>query len=244
MSRERPGAQMWRRNGPPLTHHALSCRLRGGADGRDGLLAARVQRRRQSSLLSDQNQPGLRHHIQEVSPNSGDPKVRPPTRCSELYIKLFLSASRMDRPSKITFLDSAGTAAFEYRVPKGQSHMVRRHSHPPTPFVFFLMCTFPWESTKSAPAQLFVVVTLNCGWRPHACLHPDTSFPAKIHTSPHWVTDTRTRRGRRPLNAAPAICAIIFLINVCEQGREGRKRGGGGFFSCYITAQQRDSEHC
>ncbi|XP_003968786.2 chordin [Takifugu rubripes] len=35
-----------------------------------------------------------------------------------------ITYKRMDRPSKITFLDSAGTAAFEYRVPKGQSHMI------------------------------------------------------------------------------------------------------------------------
>lgn len=48
-------------------------RLRRGADGRDGLLAAHVQRRRQSSLLSDQNQPGLLHHIPEVRENSCEP---------------------------------------------------------------------------------------------------------------------------------------------------------------------------
>lgn len=134
----------------------------------------------------------------------------------------------MDRPSKITFLDSTGTAAFEYRVPKGQSHMVRRH-FPPICFLFDAHF-FPSESKKSAPVQLFVVVTLNCGWRPHACFHPDTSFPAKIHTSPHWVTGTRARRGRRPLNAGPAICAIIFLINVCERWRERGEGGGGGIF--------------
>lgn len=34
----------------------------------------------------------------------------------------------MDRPSKITFLDSDGATAFEYRVPKGQSDMVRHHT--------------------------------------------------------------------------------------------------------------------
>lgn len=32
----------------------------------------------------------------------------------------------MDRPSRITFLDSDGATAFEFRVPKGQSDMVRR----------------------------------------------------------------------------------------------------------------------
>ncbi|CAG06381.1 unnamed protein product, partial [Tetraodon nigroviridis] len=31
---------------------------------------------------------------------------------------------RMERPSRITFLDSDGTAVFEYRVPRGQSHMI------------------------------------------------------------------------------------------------------------------------
>lgn len=34
----------------------------------------------------------------------------------------------MDRPNKITFLDTDGTTAFEYRVPKGQSDMVRRRA--------------------------------------------------------------------------------------------------------------------
>lgn len=38
----------------------------------------------------------------------------------------FFVPFRMDRPNKITFLDSDGTTAFEYRVPKGQSDMVRR----------------------------------------------------------------------------------------------------------------------
>lgn len=54
---------------------ALSfCRFRCGADGRDGLLAAHVQRRRQGSLLSDQNQPGLLRHVPEVRPNSCEPQ--------------------------------------------------------------------------------------------------------------------------------------------------------------------------
>lgn len=50
------------------------CRFRCGADGGDGLLAAHVQRRRQSSLLPDQNQPGLLHHIPEVRQNSRRPQ--------------------------------------------------------------------------------------------------------------------------------------------------------------------------
>lgn len=109
-------------------------RFRGGADGGDGLLAAHVQRGRQSSLLSEQNQPGLLHHIPEVRQNSCEPKnieKHGTQRCPET---LSLCGSRMDRPSKITFLDSDGTAVFEYRVPKGQSHMVR-HRFPP--FVLF-----------------------------------------------------------------------------------------------------------
>lgn len=96
--------------------------------------------------------------------------------------------------------------------------------------------------SKSAPVQLFVVVTLNCGWRPHACLHPNTSFPAKIHTSPHWVTGTSTRRGRRPLNAGPAICAIIFLINVCVSGggnsSAAKETRGGGFLMLHHRAAE------
>uniref|UniRef100_A0A667ZP86 Chordin n=1 Tax=Myripristis murdjan TaxID=586833 RepID=A0A667ZP86_9TELE len=35
-----------------------------------------------------------------------------------------ITYQRMGRPSKIVFLDSDGTAAFEYRVPKGQSAMI------------------------------------------------------------------------------------------------------------------------
>lgn len=37
----------------------------------------------------------------------------------------FLVPGRMDRPNRITFLDSDGATAFEYRVPIGQSDMVR-----------------------------------------------------------------------------------------------------------------------
>lgn len=37
--------------------------------------------------------------------------------------------SRFGRPSKIVFLDSDGTTAFEFKVPKGQSDMVRHYFH-------------------------------------------------------------------------------------------------------------------
>lgn len=43
------------------------------------------------------------------------------------YISLWLS--RMGHPTKIVFLDSDGTPAFEYRVPKGDSDMVRIENH-------------------------------------------------------------------------------------------------------------------
>lgn len=55
---------------PLLTHvceNTLSiCRLCSGVDRRDRLVAAQLQRRRQSSLLPDQDQLGLLHHIPEV----------------------------------------------------------------------------------------------------------------------------------------------------------------------------------
>lgn len=55
-------------------------------------------------------------------------------RTISLYIKCLSILSlilsfRMDRPSKISFLDSDGTTAFEYRVPKVQSDMVRHHTN-------------------------------------------------------------------------------------------------------------------
>lgn len=51
---------------------------------------------------------------------------------------------RMDRPSKITFLDSDGTTAFEFRIPTGQSDMVRhpinsKSSPLPSASVVFIM---------------------------------------------------------------------------------------------------------
>lgn len=57
------------------------------------------------------------------------------------------SFSRMGRPTRIVFLDSDGNTAFEYRVPKGQSDMVRvytnRKSSPPASFsVPFATCAF------------------------------------------------------------------------------------------------------
>lgn len=61
--------------------------------------------------------------------------------------------SRMSRPSKIVFLDSDGTTAFEYRVPKGQSDMVRHHTNRETSplasvsalfyYVCMGVCVFP-----------------------------------------------------------------------------------------------------
>lgn len=54
-----------------------------------------------------------------------------------LSILSLILSFRMDRPSKITFLDSDGTTAFEYRVPKVQSDMVR---HLVSVSVFFVMC--------------------------------------------------------------------------------------------------------
>lgn len=74
---EEAGAQMCRgkMSNEARVRGSLSlCRFRCGANGVDGLLAAHVQRRGQSSLLSDQNQPGLLHHIPEVSQNSCEPQ--------------------------------------------------------------------------------------------------------------------------------------------------------------------------
>lgn len=71
---------------------------------------------------------------------------------------------------------------------------------------------------------------------------PTRPFPAKIHTSPRWVPDAWTRRGRRPLNAGPAICAIIFLINVCERRREQRRSRGNGGEGIFLMLHHRAAE--
>uniref|UniRef100_A0A665V0Y2 Chordin n=1 Tax=Echeneis naucrates TaxID=173247 RepID=A0A665V0Y2_ECHNA len=50
-----------------------------------------------------------------------------------------ITYQRMGRPGKIAFLDLDGTTAFEYRIPREQSDMVRHHTDKRNPF-FCLCC--------------------------------------------------------------------------------------------------------
>lgn len=128
-------------------------------------MAAQLQRSRQSPSVSDQNHTHLLCYVPKVKP------VQTRTNQSPLCVSLtflvssfqiiqfqllliqkpdvlMLSAScfpRMGRPSKITLLDSDGTPALEYKVPKGQVDMVR-----PRPVLHLGLIWFP----ESCPHEL------------------------------------------------------------------------------------------
>lgn len=110
------------------SHQSVLCRFRGAADGRDGLLAAELQRRRSGAIHAHAHQPDLLHHLPEVKHTHTHTRAhaaqtrlsRPPSLTVSVCLCL-----RMNRPSVVTFLDSDGNTAFEFRVPRVDTDMVR-----------------------------------------------------------------------------------------------------------------------